>query len=138
MAATFGQIQEFCPEIESIEAYIERVDLYSEANNIDAECRVAVFLIGGKSYTLLRNLSPEKPSAKTPAELTAVLKRHFIPKRVVIAERFRFYRREQAIGESVADYEAELRRLATHCDFGEYLNHALRDGLVCGLRREAT
>ena len=92
-ATTFGQIQEFCPEIESIEAYIERVELYFEANNIDADRRVAVFLsvIGGKNYTLLRNLlSPEKPSAKTLAELTAVLKRHFAPKRVVIAERFRF------------------------------------------------
>ena len=62
-------------------------------------------------------LSPEKPGAKTlSAELTAVLKRHFAPKRVVIAERFRFYRREQAIGENVADHEA---------DFGEYLDQAL-------------
>ena len=96
-------------------------------------------MIGGKNHTLLRNLlSPEKPSAKTLAELTAVLKRHFAPKRVVIAERFRFYRREQNIGESVADYEAELRRLATLCDFGEYLDQALRDRLVCGLRSEAT
>ena len=52
-AATFGQIQEFCPEIGSIEAYIERVELYFEANNIDADCRVAVFLsvIGGKNYS---------------------------------------------------------------------------------------
>ena len=128
MAATFGQIQEFCPEIESIEAYIERVELYFEANNIDADRRVAVLLsvIGGKNYTLLRNLlSPEKPSAKTLAKLKAVLKRHFTPKRVVIAERFRFYRREQTIGKSVVDYEAELRRLATHCDFGEYLDQAL-------------
>ena len=45
MAATTGttyrQIQEFCPE--SIEAYIERVELYFEASNIDADHRVAVF-----------------------------------------------------------------------------------------------
>ena len=90
-AATFGQIHKFYPEIESIEAYIEHVELYFEANNIDADCRVAVFLsvIGGKNYTFLRNLlSPEKPSAKTLVELTAVLKRHFAPKRVVIAKRF--------------------------------------------------
>ena len=55
MAATYGQIQEFCPEIESIEAYIECVELYFEANNIDADQQVAVFLsvIGGKNYTLL-------------------------------------------------------------------------------------
>ena len=87
---------------------------------------------------LLRNLSPEKPSDKTLAELTAVLKRHFAPNRVVIPERFFIYRREQAIGGSVADYEAELRQLATHCDFGKYFEQALRNRLVCSLRSEAT
>ena len=33
---------------------------------------------------------------------------------------------------------AELRRLATHCDFGDYLQQALRDRLVCGIRHENT
>ena len=52
MVAIYRQIQEFCPEIESIEAYIDRVELYFEANNIDIDCQVAVFLsvIGGKDY----------------------------------------------------------------------------------------
>ena len=34
------------------------------------------------------------------------------------------------------DYVAELRRLATYCKFGDYLDHALRDRLVCGIRSE--
>ena len=33
---------------------------------------------------------------------------------------------------------AELRRLAVHCDFENYLDQALRDRLVCGLRSENT
>ena len=58
---------------------------------------------------------------------------------MVIAERFRFYRREQAVGETIAEYEAELRRLATHCQFEAHpLSQALWDRLVCGLRNEAT
>ena len=32
---------------------------------------------------------------------------------------------------------AELRRLADRCEFGAYLQDALRDRLVCGLRSEA-
>ena len=39
-------------------------------------------------------------------------------------------------GGSVAQFVAELRRLATRCDFGEYLTEALRDRLVCGLSSE--
>lgn len=53
---------------------------------------------------------------------------------LVIAERFHFHQRLQAVGESIADYIAELRRLTTHCEYGAHLDEALRDRLVCGLR----
>ena len=102
---------------------------------------MAAFLniIGGKNYTLLHNiLSPEKPSDKSLEDLFAALKRHFEPKRVVIVECFCFYYREQAVGETIAEYEAELWRLATHCQFEAHLSRALWDRLVCSLRNEAT
>ena len=38
----------------------------------------------------------------------------------------------------MGEYVAELRHLATHCNFGAYLDEALRDRLVCGLRNENT
>ena len=53
-----------------------------------------------------------------------------------MAERFHFHQCQQATGESVADYVAELRKLALHCQFRAYLMEALRDRLVCGLRNE--
>ena len=56
------------------------------------------------------------------------------PNPLEIAERFRFYKRNQHGGESILSYVAELRKLATHCNFGGNLNEALRDRLVCGLR----
>ena len=34
-------------------------------------------------------------------------------------------------------YLSELRQLAKDCEFGEYLQTALRDQLVCGLNSEA-
>ena len=33
---------------------------------------------------------------------------------------------------------AELRRLATHCEFGDYLQQALQDRFVCGIGHENT
>jgi len=54
-----------------------------------------------------------------------------------IAERFRFYKGNQQQGKRVADCEAELRRLAINCKFGNFLNEALCDRLVCGIRDEA-
>ena len=47
-------------------------------------------------------------------------------------------RRQQLLGESVAKYIAELRHLSVHCNFRGYLEEALRDGCVCGLRSETT
>lgn len=37
------------------------------------------------------------------------------------------------MGESIVDYEAKLQ---IHCKFDNYLDQALRDRLVCGLRSE--
>ena len=41
------------------------------------------------------------------------------------------------MGESIVEYDSALRRLATHCNFGNYLEDALRDHFVCGPRNEA-
>ena len=111
------------------------------ANSIADEKKVAVILsvTGGNIYALLRNLlSPAKPQEKSFAELTAELKKHFEPKKVIIAERFSFHRRNQTLDESIADYVDELRKLTINCDFGDYLEEALRDRFICGLHREPT
>ena len=86
---------------------------------------------------LLRNLLvPTLPKDKTLDEIVDVLTKHYEPKTLVIAECFQFHRRNQAVGESVAEYVAGLRRLTRHCEFGAYLDDALRDRFVCGLRSE--
>ena len=67
-----------------------------------------------------------------------ILKKHYQLALSVIAERFQFQKRTQKEGESVAEYVAKLKQLSTHCRFEAYLNVALRDRLVCGLRKELT
>ena len=139
--ATIGSIQEFQPEVETIDSYLERVEVFTLANGIKEEKRVAILLseIGGKVYGLLRNLvAPATVSAQSYQELTATLKAHFDPKPIVIAEGFHFHRRVQAVGESISEYVAELKRLANNCQFGQYLDEALRDRLVCGMRSQST
>ena len=135
--ATFGQVQEFHPENESVTAYLQRVQQFFQANGIQTAKQVPVFLsmIGGKNYSLLWNLvSPDQPKDKSFDQLSEVLKKHFQPKPLVIAERFHFHRRNQASGESLAENVAELRRLAVYCEFMQYLDEALRNRLECGLQ----
>ena len=49
----------------------------------------------------------------------------------MIAERFHFRRRVQAVDESIAEFDAALQKLATYCEFGEILEEILRDRIVC-------
>ena len=140
MSPMFGRIQEYEPVNELFSAYLERVQLFFLANGVDDDKKVLVFLsvMGSKTYSLLRNLvAPALPQDKTFEQLVAILKGHFEPKPVIIAERFHCHRRSQAMEESIGEYLAELRRLSTHCSFGDYLEQALRDRLVCGIRSES-
>uniref|UniRef100_A0AAV2KEZ7 Gag protein n=1 Tax=Knipowitschia caucasica TaxID=637954 RepID=A0AAV2KEZ7_KNICA len=131
----------FDSSIEDWSIYVERFDQYCLANGIEDERKVAVLLslMGAKTYNLLRSLiAPAKPADKTIEEITRTLKNHLNPAPLVIAERFRFHKRNQAKTETVSEYIADLRRLAEHCQFGEGLSDALRDRFVCGLHNEST
>ena len=138
--ATRGSLQEFNAATDSITQYLERVDLYFTAQRIQDDLKVATLLssIGASTYARLSDLlSPTKPSTKTLAELTALLQRHYEPPRIVIAERFQFRTRVQKEGESMAEFDAALRKLAIHCGFaGDRLTEELRDQIVVGLRKE--
>ena len=65
-----------------------------------------------------------------------LLKTLYRTQTVEIAERFKFFKRNQGVTERIADFMAELRHLAKTCNFGQYLETALRDQFVCGLRDE--
>ncbi|KAM7297461.1 uncharacterized protein ISCGN_022612 [Ixodes scapularis] len=60
------------------------------------------------------------------------LKRFQIFVQSTIAERTKFHRRYQKDGESLADFVIALKKLAMTCDFGEFLDAALRDRFVAG------
>ena len=135
MTAAIGHLSEFHPEREKVSSYLDHVLLYFDTNGVAEDKQIAVLLtaIGVETYASLTSLlSPAKPRDKSFGEITAVLKKHFEPEPVIITERFHFHRRQQGANESIAEYVAALRCLATLSSFKEYLEQALRDRLVCG------
>ena len=98
-----------------------------------------ISVIGKKTYSVLRDLcSPVNPKDKTFEQLCELLQQHFKPKRLEVAESYRFHRCFQEDNETVSVYSARLRHLASTCNFGEFLNCSLRDQFVCGIRNPAT
>ncbi|MEW8341158.1 MAG: reverse transcriptase family protein [Candidatus Thiodiazotropha taylori] len=137
--ATIGKIGEFREERETFVCYLERFEQFLAANNVADERRVPIFLsvVGPTAYGILKNLlQPTLPKDKDYAAITKALKDHYHPKPIVISERFKFHKRNQREGEKVTDYVVALKKLSIDCEFGTFLNDALRDRLVCGLRAE--
>ncbi len=135
-----GRLDELQIGTEDIDCYIERMEQYFIVNDIPDSKKVAAFLsaMGAKAYELVRNLvAPEAPKDKRFNDLVKILRAHLKPKPLVIAERFKFHKRTQLQEESVAEYIVTLKGLSTHCEFGTFLNDALRDQFVCGLRQES-
>ena len=147
----FGVLSEFDPSTELFTAYLKRLEQFLIANSIgqcsaDAsqevlaatdEEKVAVFIsvMGKNSYVILRDLcSPDSPKRQ---KLCDQLKDHYKPKRLEVAETYRFHRCVQEENESVSAYSARLPRYAPTCNFGEFPNRSLRDQFICGIRNSA-
>ena len=138
---SLSKIEEFNSATTSINHYLEGLEQYFVANSVPANSAeshkrraILISVIGAKAYDVLSDLcSPTPPSEKTSAQLTTILKNHFAPKKLVIAERYRFHNCTQREDESVTAFTANLKHLASTCQFGTYLNEALRDRFVCGL-----
>jgi hypothetical protein len=128
---TIGHVEPFQLGTDDWEQYEKRLQQNFVANGLDGDKKRAVFM------TVIGLVAPTKPAEKTYEELAAALKNHLKPKSLVIAERFQFHKRNQGETETVSEYMAELRRLASKCQFGDYLEEALRDRLVCGLQSGA-
>ena len=132
MAGRYGCLKEFCPDEDSIQAYLELARLYFAANDIKEDKQVPILLssIRAQTYSLMCDLvAPKTPGSLSFAQIVEVLTSHFQPKRLVIAKRFHFHKRVQAADESIAEFDAALSKLAIHCEFGEMLEKILRDQL---------
>ena len=107
----------FDPKTERIEDYKERFDFYCVAHGVEEAKQKALFLtrIGQTAYSKLKTLV--SPTLLVELDLNTIVEKlaeHYRPDTVEIAERFKFFKRQQNDEEGVTEYMAELRKLAKH------------------------
>ncbi|KAL1442397.1 hypothetical protein MTO96_046431 [Rhipicephalus appendiculatus] len=126
---------------EDFALYVERSEHYCEVSNVQEEkLKKSAFIttIGKNAYKKLKDLLlPATPVEKSLVDLVKVLSDHYEPACRIIAERFRFSRRYQAEGETVATFAVALKHMAAKCKYATILDDALRDRFVAGLRNPA-
>jgi transposase InsO family protein len=148
-------MDELDPATESVLSYLERLEQFFIANKIGEttddmsgpekaaadKCKVATLIsvIGKNVYSTLRDLcKPALPKESNFKELCDILTEHFSPKKLEVAETFRFHRCIQGDREKVSEFVARLRRMASTCNFGAHLDRAMRDQFISGVRHVPT
>lgn len=144
------ETEEMAHLIGNIEAYVagEEFGLYKlrlghflSLNKItDDKAKVDVLASFGGSdlFKALHSLiQPDKIEKFSYDELITKLENHYAPKKNEIAETFKFNKRNQMQGESIAEYIVELKTIAQDCNFGDFHDRALRDRFICGLNNES-
>ena len=136
MAAVYGHVGPFDENTEEFADYAGHYEAFMVANEIaeDRQVHVFVAVVGPQAYKLLKNLcDPDNPNGKSYEDLKQILQAHYEPAPIVIAERHKFWNASQEENESVSDFVVGLKKLASTCSFGAFLQEALRDRLVSGL-----
>ncbi|XP_058826833.1 uncharacterized protein K02A2.6-like [Topomyia yanbarensis] len=123
--------------------WVERLETAFHIYGVADEQMRKNFLLhymGSDTYDVICDkVAPDSPRARTYQQIVATLEEFFSPQPLEISENFRFKCRHQgdkdaaSADETVDEYLVALRRIAGTCNFGAYLETALR--LVFGIKR---
>jgi len=130
--AKIASLSTFENHQETWDTYVDRFEIYCTVNDVTEAKKTKVLLnmMGSQTFGLLQNLAaPKKPGDLTFSEVVTLLRKHLNPAPLIIAERFKFHRRDQGRGETVVEYLTEPRKLADRCQYGEMRAELIRDRL---------
>ena len=92
-----------------------------------------------ESYHILKSLtSPKLPIECTYEDMIKLMGDYLEPKPTLLAERYHFYQCSQKEEENVQMFAVRLREQGYKCDFKTFVEEALRDRFLMGLRDSET
>ncbi|XP_047027495.1 uncharacterized protein LOC124635608 [Helicoverpa zea] len=113
-----------------------RLTQFLKVNEVKEENKSAILIthLSDDSYRLVRNLAyPVELEALDYKKLVELLDTHFKQKQCSFSDKAKFYGAKRSSGESLGDWAARLRGLASYCNFGSALDTNLTDRFVLGL-----
>lgn len=113
-----------------------RLVQFLKVNKVEETCKSAILIthLSDETYRLVRNLAyPKEVDELSFSQLVNLLDSHFKQRQTSFADRAKFYGAVRSPGESLGDWAARLRGLASYCDFGAALESNVTDRFVLGL-----
>lgn len=139
MSITIGHMAPYSSAEETIEDYLSRFDSFMEVNAVDEKKKMSLLIVyGGNELfeslkTVCRPFQPRECAYKEKVVLLRKLLSSSMDKSVA---RKRFFDRVQEPHEGISDFAMAIRDLAGQCDFGDYVDQAMRDRFIYNLRNE--
>ena len=135
-----GKVQKFVVGTD-FEAYAEQLEFFFVANGVtDPKQKKAVLLtnLPTETYQLAKDLvapTSLREDSLTYDTIVERLQKQLKPQKSALVARYEFDNRARNAGETVSQYVAVLKHLATECKFNEAMRlERLRDRLVSGIR----
>lgn len=101
----------------------------------EEKINILVYIMGEESEEILLQFSTAPTTYIQALEMFEI---HFIPRRNIIFERYKFNSREQRPGEPVESFITNLHSLAEHCNYGALKEELIRDRIVVGMTDKKT
>lgn len=131
-----GQIETFVLG-DDFKDYIGRMDYLLRLNKTPAEEKVLFLMAncGGVLYKIIfQVIAPKKPEEMTFDEIKDKLLHYFDPKCGMHGQRLKFRQRIQKDDENVSEFIVAIKSMTQFCEFGNFLDEAMRDQLIFGMK----
>lgn len=118
----------------------QKFENYIIATEIDkkpdkTQCAQLLHLIGDEGLRIYNTFdASEIIDLKT---LLNKFEQHFLPRKNVEFERYKFFCRKQTEGESLEHYVTDLKNQALNCEFGTLKDDLVKSIFICGVQSEA-
>jgi len=111
----------------------DNYEIVSDLTDVSDKKRAAVFLacVGTAAHRVFRTSKFDDPDDRANVDkIKEAFKRHCIGEANVTYERFLFHQRVQQPGESFDDFLADVRKMASTCEFEGLEDSLIRDRIV--------
>ncbi|XP_044750579.1 uncharacterized protein LOC123310930 [Coccinella septempunctata] len=111
----------------------------TEVGKKDEKIQIAQLLhyIGEEGFVIYNTFTFDDEDEKN--KIKTILNKfecHFLPKKNLSFERYRFFTRKQLTNEKIEQYATDLKNKARSCDFGDLKDSLIKDIFTCGLQNQ--
>ena len=135
-----SSIGNYDEKVESWENYEIRLQAWMLVNGFSSDDKKRSALIaeiGAATFAILKDLAfPSQVLDKSFDDLLSLLRQHYRLSSTPMVNRLKLHERKQGATETLTEYIAALKKIASYCDYGSALEAQLRDIFLFGVRNK--